>query len=125
MSDFKRKRSTRRFFYSPLSVGLLLVITLFVGKVSWNAYRKAADSGQALAEAQKAYSSLEERHVFLSNEITKLGTKRGQEEVLRNRYSVAKEGERMVIIVEDTGTSSEKENQNGKGFWNSFLNLFK
>ncbi len=122
--NFKRNKIYRRFAYSPLVVVLLTFVLIFVSKAVWSAYQKFTLASSTLQESQNEYMALTARNEFLNSEISKLETERGQESVLRERYSVAKEGEKMVIIVDDKNSSVTKP-VDEVGIWKKFLNLFK
>ncbi len=125
MQDFKRKRRLKQLFYSPLSVIVFLLLAFFLARGAWSAYHKSSEAETSLAEAKREYAELENRQIFLAGEIERLSTNRGQEEELRSRYSVAKDGEQRVIIVEDVSTSSAASGGNHDSIWGRFLNLFK
>lgn len=125
MQEYKRKRSLKRLFYSPLSVIVLLLIAFFLARGAWSAYYKSSEANASLAQAKKEYADLQSRQDFLAQEIKRLSTSRGQEEELRSRYSVVKDGEERVIIVDDPSTSTIKSSPDGDSVWKKFLNLFK
>jgi len=71
-------------------------------------------------------NDLKEKEVTLNENIAKLKTEEGQEEVIREKYQVAKPGEKMVVIVdEDRNQSSEMKDKDNHSFWNWLKNLFK
>lgn len=125
MSTFKPKKSIKYFFYSPLSVCVLFLLTILMTKGAWNAYQKSQDAQNSLSESERAQAGLIDRQAFLSKEIDRLGTESGQEGELRSKYSLAKGDEQMVIIVDQEGSSSSKSDTQSGGFWQKFLNLFK
>lgn len=73
--------------------------------------------------AEASVIELEERKERLSEEIQHLETKEGVEEEIRENFGFAKEGERVVIIVEGEEVETRGENKN-TGFWGSFLKIF-
>lgn len=121
--DYRKKNLYRRLLYSPVALGLLLTLVIFAGKAVFNAYGKYRLASNALVDSNNEYSALVSRSDFLNSEIKKLDTTRGQESILRERYSVAKEGEKMVIIVNEKISSSGIPVVEG-GIWHKFLELF-
>ncbi len=95
----KRSDPVRLFFRR---IGLLALFILVLGACSavWDVYKKEHDSRvlRGQAEAQMYNLTMQEEH--LTDEISRLETKRGQEEVLRENYEMAKEGENLIIIIE-------------------------
>ena len=78
----------------------LVVLLFFSVMGSWRAYQKAQESSAMRTVAETENTDLVEREQKLKADIERLSTDRGKEEVLRERYGLAKEGEHMVVIVE-------------------------
>lgn len=89
-----------RLFARRLALLALLLIVIGALSALWDVYKK--EKGSRLlkdqAEAQLYNLSMQEDH--LSNEIARLETARGQEELLRANYEMAKEGENVIMIIE-------------------------
>ena len=51
--------------------------------------------------AENKIAELEERKEKLSSEIAKLKTESGVEESIREKFGLAKEGEGLIVVVED------------------------
>ena len=69
-------------------------------------------------------AELESEKVKLSADIAKLKTESGIEENIRQKFGLAKEGEDMIIVVEDQNPLEINEKEGG-GFFSFFTNLFK
>lgn len=79
-----------------------LFALLFVsGRAVWVMYEKSRDASQKEARAESRVGSLEVRESQLRANIAYLHTERGQEEKLRQEYELAKEGEGLIVIVEE------------------------
>ena len=62
----------------------------------------------------------------MSSNIARLKTDEGKEEIIREKYQVAKEGEKMIIIVdEDRKEKPIEQEVVSHGFWNSIKKIFK
>ncbi|MCK5059846.1 MAG: septum formation initiator family protein [Candidatus Pacebacteria bacterium] len=123
MKSFFRKKQ-KNLLYSWPVLFLLFVFFLYTLYWTFGVYKKQAASLYALEETKRVWEQFKEREAGLTKDIEKLQTPRGLEEEIRERFSVAKEGEKMAIIVEDKGVNEEnKEPQ--KNFWNWFLEIFK
>ena len=85
----------------------------------------------ASAERQALLSELarlEARRAGLGLEIERLGTKRGQEEEIREKLGLALPGEHVVTIIGLEGTSTVSVEEEKNWFWSlidSFLGLWK
>jgi len=74
--------------------------------------------------AESKLIQLEQEKVQLSSDIDKLSTEKGKEETIREKFPVAKEGEGVVIIVDDKSTTEAPPKPSG-GFFSFFTNWFK
>ena len=100
MLDFRERSRLRRALYAKPTLILLAIIATGVVHASWSMYQK---SKEALVKKEKALSELSEleaRQAQLSHDITVLSTERGVEAEIRERFMVAKEGEKVIIISE-------------------------
>ena len=100
MLDFRERSRLRRALYAKHTLILLAIIATGVVHASWSMYQK---SKEALVKKEKALSELSEleaRQAQLSHDITVLSTERGVEAEIRERFMVAKEGEKVIIISE-------------------------
>lgn len=86
-----------------LVVGLLALVAL-ASSAAWGAYQKARESHLMRAQAETTLSELSAREAELSADIAKLSTDRGKEEALREQYPLAKDGEGLIIIVDQAST---------------------
>jgi len=75
--------------------------------------------------AQGKFEELEEAKLKLEADIMKLESERGVEEVLREDYGLAREGEGMIIVVEDQNKKNSEDEAEKSGFWNFFRSLFR
>ncbi len=61
----------------------------------------------------------------LSSDISKLKTNEGVEANIREKFGLAKEGEGMVVIVDDKNSDNPPKTPNSSGFFSFLKNLFK
>ena len=74
--------------------------------------------------AEEKLIKLQKQKEKLSSDIAKLNTDEGVEESIRARFGLVKEGEGMIVIVDDENPL-EVEKQEEGGFFSFFTNLFK
>ncbi len=82
-----------------LVAGLLALLALAVS-AAWGAYRKARESHVLRVQAEAELSELSRREQELAADIAALATDRGKEKALREQYPLAKNGEGLIIIVD-------------------------
>lgn len=115
------------FWHSPLALFLLfLVMGFFVYKII-GLVQKERETSKKKELVLDQINILKQRENSLSQDISRLETEEGKEEIIREKYQVAKEGEKMVIIVnEEENPNSELSNREIKdhGFWNWVKHMF-
>lgn len=75
--------------------------------------------------AENKLAELQQEKERLSSEIVKLETESGIEENIRLKFGLAKEGEGVIVVVEEPELEDEDEEPKKRGFFSFFKNLFK
>lgn len=117
MFDFHQKRKLRSIFGSRLTQGIVLILAAFILVSAYNRYLIARDMAERRAAVESEIATLEERRETLDTQVQYLSNERGIESEMRRQFDIAREGEQVVIILEDeksqelevTATSSKKE----------------
>ncbi len=122
MLDFQQKRKVRGWMYSKVTLVILFLILLIVAHSTWVVYRKKVESEEMKNVSEKNVEALRERSQSLQYKIDRLATQQGIEEEVRSKFSVAKEDENMVVIVQEESSTSESLNQSG--FWDKIRGFF-
>jgi cell division protein FtsB len=123
MFDFQQKNKIRKFLYSRPVVAIVVIIAVYSLYSTWSIYQKMLHSRQAMEQSQKELLTLATQNDSLDSTISELQTNAGVEKEIRSKFGVAKPGENMAVIVQDSGTSSQSTST-PKSLWNKFLNLF-
>jgi cell division protein FtsB len=98
---------------------------LLVGKAVWGIYAKYEKSKDIALRAREELVALEERQKDLTASIASLKTPEGEEKELRNKFGVVKEGERMIILVDERATSNTAAVVESKNWWQKLIGVFK
>ncbi len=109
-----------KYFLSFL--GLILAFFLF------NIFRlldKVQETGEKRDALAEKAEELEKSKEKLSSDIEKLKTEEGKEEIIRENYGVAKEGENIIIITEEEKVDEGEKDEDSAGFWGFLKNWFK
>jgi len=101
MFDFHEKRKIRRVMYSKVSIALLFVLAFFIGRSVYERYTVEREMAVKLEERAKELDALKQRAALLEGKVEHLKNERGIEEELRNRFNVVKDGEQVVIILDE------------------------
>lgn len=125
MIPFQGRQKLRRILYSKVTLFILAVLVFFVGRGAWNTHEKAQIARSERNIAERALLDLEARSSELRASLIRLKSERGIEEEVRQKYTVARPGEEVVIVVDDSVKKGENgETVAGKGLWSSFVSFF-
>ena len=120
------KKSNYKFWHSPFALIVLFCFLIFSGYKIVDLIKKDVETSSEKESALNKIDNLNKKIDSLSSNISKLNTDEGKEEILREKYPVVKEGEKMVTIVEEgnKNNSSTTEKKVGHGFWNWIKGIF-
>lgn len=99
MSEFNRKKSNN-FWHSPLVLLVLFVVIVLFSYNMIGLLEKEKETSKKKELILAQIETLREREQSLSKDINNLKTDEGVEETIRDKYQVVKEGEKMVVIVD-------------------------
>lgn len=102
MEDFKAKQRLRKKLYSRGSFIILLCITTLLVRGAWGAWQKQRESGNNLSRVEEELYGARSRERELSQTIERIKTPDGVENEIRQKFSVVKPGEEIVLIVDET-----------------------
>ncbi len=125
MRNFQQKNKWRVVFESKiflifLTIGLLLFIYSISGLVG-----KMIDTVKNKKIAEEKIIEMQKDKEKLSGDIEKLKTIEGQEASIREKFGLAKEGEGLIVIVEDKTTPVKVDSANSAGLFSIIKNWFK
>ena len=114
MFDFHQKRKMRTVFTSRITQGILLVLSFLVMWSAYDRYLIARDMADKRSAEESEVLDLEERRATLGAEVEYLSNERGIEAEMRRQFDIARDGEQVVIILEDDdlGKSTESSATN-------------
>jgi cell division protein FtsB len=124
MLDFQQKRKLRSFIYNRITLLVLVILVVLVMYSTFGVWQKKQASEELKDAADKRLLELGEKYADLEKDIKRLNTREGVEEEIRSKFSVAKEGENMVVIVNDI-EDEDLSSTTKTSLWQSFINLFK
>jgi len=101
MFDFHEKRKIRSFLYSKWVVLSILIVSAFFVSAVYDRYVVASEMKAKLEVKRAELKELEQRAQALEAKVQYLEGERGIEEELRNRFDVIKEGEQVVILLDE------------------------
>ncbi len=109
--------------YSRVTLGALGLLLIGIMWNTWDIYQKERTARSILEDAEKNRKELEVRATTLENDIARLETEGGVEEVVRDRYGVAKKGEEVIVLVD--GKKDEDDSlKDERSWWARFKAFF-
>ncbi len=127
MWEFKQKQKRKRAQQIALSVPVLaglVIITGFMVVAVWNIYVKARDTQLKLDKTTSAYEELHLRELELTASTEGMKTSFGVESEIRDKYGLVREGEEVVVIIDDKNKEDENDSKAGESWWQKIKDLF-
>jgi len=128
MAGKLKQRKIKRKIYSWWSAAILAVIAFFFLNNTWDVYRKYSASKQNVEGLEEQYKNAQNRERELSGKIDNLRTEKGLEQEIREKFNVAKEGEKVVVIVNsnvEEKPAELKETGLFEELWQDILDIFR
>jgi len=116
----KFKKENYRFWHSPVALFLILFLLFLFGYKMIDLFEKERETSKKKELILDEINTLKERQIMLSKDMLKLNTEEGKEEILREKYQVVKEGEKLVTIVDEENKEDsliKDDNKHGFGNW--------
>ena len=100
-------------------LGVSALVALLLGNAAWHVWEKQQQAALEYRTQAAALVELQGRKDALHQKLSALDTDRGVEAELRERYSVAKPGEELIVVVEPKKTENPVTYES-KTAWESF-----
>jgi len=123
MLDIQQKRKVRSVAYHPVTLVLLGILVVFFAHSTWAVWQKKRDSAELKNISAASLSDLEARDTELRANIANLQTDNGVEAEIRSKFNVAKPGENMVVVVDNSSTTLQTATSTG--FWQTLRRIFQ
>jgi cell division protein FtsB len=125
MQNFQGKKGFKYFMRSrPVLVVLTIILIVFVWKVV-SLTGKLQETYKNKKIEQEKILDLQKRKEKLSGDILKLNTDKGKEEIIRENFGLVKEGENVIVIIDDKEKTEAPAEPKNKGIFSFFKNIFK
>lgn len=126
MIPFQERKKLRKILYAKATLGVLFVLSVIVARGAWQVYQKAAIARAERVEAESSLGELVSRTKGLEESIDRLKSERGVEEEIRQKFTVARPGEEVVIVVDETSKKGKNGASDGTiASWMKFLEFWK
>lgn len=105
MLEFESKRKLKKRIYSKFTLFVLVVIFILVAHGAWGIFQKQRLVKNDLKNTEETLQEYQNRKINLEAKLERVSSYIGREEILRDKYSLAKEGEKAIFILD----SNEEE----------------
>lgn len=122
----KFKKNNYMFWHSPVALVFLFCILILFGYKLIDLFQKKNETNHKKELILDKIETLQKKESALSTDISKIKTEEGIEEIIREKFQVAKPKEKMVIIIDENikdNTLPEKEIKS-RGLGNFIKKLF-
>jgi cell division protein FtsB len=125
MREFKQKQKIKNRIYSKYTIAFLFLVLALLVNGTWGIFSKMRESKGKLEASQGRYESVKKRHEALDSQIKHLGTETGLEEEIRTRYNLSREGENVIVLVDNKEDVDDSDADKDKGgFWSKMSSWF-
>lgn len=125
MRNFQNKRSIKSLLKSTPVLIFLVILMLFFSYNMLGLFGKMLETNKNKKIAEAKITELKESKAKLDGDISKLNTNQGLEENIREKFGLVKEGENMIVIVDEKKEEEVPLKASTGGFFSFFINLFK
>ncbi len=101
MARFGKKNTLQSVVFSKFTLILLVIFSLYFSFSVFERYQVERDMADRRASVEAQVADLEARKAALAERVEFLQGESGIESEIRRNFDVAKEGEQVVIIVDD------------------------
>lgn len=115
MRSYREKRQNRAMLYSWPVIIILFVVAVLLARSAYSVYqsKQIARHKEQVALAERDVALLRKKELLI--EVEQLETPRGVEEEIRKKFSVAKPGEQVVVVVDERATTTLEKK--GLSWW--------
>jgi cell division protein FtsB len=125
MRNFQKENKLKYIMQSKVFLILLGIIIISFFFSMFNFLDKMQETKRNREIVENKIIELQKSKEKLSAEIDKLKTEEGVEASIREKFGLAKEGENMIVIVEDKNKNDLKAEANSSSFFEFFKSWFK
>jgi cell division protein FtsB len=128
MSLLRKKSPWQTIFRSRFTIALLAFVAFLLSFSVYDRYKIKVDTEARKSAKEEELRELENRKAVLEKKVEYLSGKEGAEAEIRKHFDVAKEGEQIVVLIDErsddsnshTSTSYFKDVE-GSGFWSNLI----
>ncbi|HEY4715413.1 MAG TPA: septum formation initiator family protein [Candidatus Paceibacterota bacterium] len=125
MAEFQKSKKLQGILFSKVTLLVLFVFSVILIIGLFDIVPKERNTNRNKELILDQLNSFKNQSSSLEAQIEKLRTDDGIEEKIREKFRVVKDGEGLVVIVDDQSAKTNTEPQKSNNFWRFLINLFK
>lgn len=125
MRSFQKKERLKHIMQSKFFLMFLSIIILAFIYSMFSFINKMEETSKNRKIVENKIAELEKSKEKLNSDIIKLKTGKGIEESIREKFGLAKEGENMILIIDDKNSTEPQGKSDTSWFSSFFQSLFK
>ena len=125
MRSFQKSGRLKRIIQSKTFLIFFGIVILAFIYSMFDFIGKMEETGKNRKIVEDKITELEKSKEKLNSDITKLKTEQGIEESIREKFGLAKEGENMILIIDDKNSSEIPKNTDSGGFFSWLKSLLQ
>ncbi len=125
MLPFQERKKFRKILYSKAMILVLSTILVFVAHGVWKIHQKATIARAEHNQVARALEEIGRREVELQTSLVLRRTDQGIENEIRQKFTVAKPWEEVVIVVDESDKKSKNDEVADRSFWAGFLKFWR
>lgn len=123
MAEFRNRKKVSNFLHStPVIIVLFGIAILFAINIV-DIAKKGIETERNKDIAYAKVEDLKEKQLRLEADIARLDTPEGAEDAVRDKFRVVKEGEGLIVILDDKNAAQSVPEER-QGIWAFLRNLF-
>ena len=99
MTRWQKQSAWRRFSQTRIALILVILLAIWLGRSVWQAWQKSRAVITDRQQVEGQLQGLNERQLKLQSEIDSLGTASGLERAIKEKFSVVKPGEKVIVVI--------------------------
>jgi cell division protein FtsB len=126
MRELEHKQKVKQRLYSTPVLSVILILTLFLIKGTYQVMQKDRMSVASVQELKLKAAALSSRQTELDQSINRLNTGEGVDEEIKDKFSVSKPGEHVAVIVDPKDQSTTTSTSSDPWYnrlWKNITNL--
>lgn len=120
----KNEHSNIPFLKTKIGLAISFLISIFLVLGFLGFLQKLNISNKNKKQEQSKLDFYENERKKIESRLAEIDSEEGKDRNVRENYNLAKDGEGLIVIVEEENIEAESDSKNNKSFFDFFKNIF-